>query len=243
MSLSPQEIERYARHIVMREIGGAGQLRLKAAKILVIGAGGLGSPLLLYLAAAGIGTLGVVDDDVVSLSNLQRQILFTTPDEGQAKVAIAAQKIHALNPHLIFHPHHMRLNADNAETLIAPYDRVIDGCDNFETRLLCANICEKLHKPLLTGAVGVFDASLTLLKPYEDNNPRYQDLFPEQPENGSLPACSQAGVIGALTGVLGSLMALEAIKDICGIGEGLVGKLLMIDTHALRFETISYSRA
>jgi molybdopterin-synthase adenylyltransferase len=242
MKLSSEEVERYARHIVMQNIGGAGQLRLKQAKILVIGAGGLGAPVLLYLAAAGIGTLGIVDDDAVSLSNLQRQVLFKTQDVGRPKVEAAQEELHALNPHVSVQTHNFRLTQDNAKELISGYGIVIDGCDNFATRLCVAQMCETLHKPLLSGAVGMFDASLTLFKPYEKNNPRYQDLYPELPPEGSLPACSTTGVVGALTGVLGSLMALEAIKEICGIGEGLVGKLLMYDSLSLRFEVIAYGR-
>lgn len=245
--LSADELERYARHIVLREVGGPGQSALKEASVLVIGAGGLGAPALMYLAAAGIGTLGVVDDDVVSLSNLQRQIIHATPDIGRAKVNSAAERIHALNPHVKFVAHCMRLTAANAMTLLASYDLVLDGSDNFATRYLVSDACYLAAVPLVTAALGTFDASLTTLRPFERNadgalNPTYRCLFPEPPPPGVVPACAEAGVMGALAGVLGSMMALEAIREIVGFGEGLVGRLLMIDARAMRFETLRYAR-
>ena len=245
--LSPEELERYARHIVMREVGGPGQARLKAARVLVIGAGGLGAPVMMYLAAAGVGTLGVVDDDIVTLSNLQRQIIHATPDVGRRKVDSAAARIAALNPHVQFRAHHMRIDAGNAMTLLKDYDLVTDGSDNFATRYLVADACFLAGKPLITGALGVFDASLTTIRAHEKNaagefNPTYRCLFPEPPPPGTVPACAEAGVMGALPGVLGSMMALEAIREIVGFGEGLVGRLLMIDARAMRFETLRYSR-
>jgi adenylyltransferase/sulfurtransferase len=245
--LSPEELERYARHIVMREVGGPGQAKLKAARVLSIGAGGLGAPVLMYLAAAGVGTLGVVDDDVVTLSNLQRQIIHTTPDVGHRKVDSAASTVAALNPHVAFRAHHMRLDASNAMALLADYDIVVDGSDNFATRYLVADACYLAKKPLVTGALGVFDASLTTIRAHEMNadgklNPTYRCLFPEAPPPGTVPACAEAGVMGALAGTLGSLMALEVIREIVGFGEGLVGRLLMIDARAMRFETLRYAR-
>lgn len=245
--LSPEELERYARHIVMREVGGPGQTKLKAARVLSIGAGGLGAPVLMYLAAAGVGTLGVVDDDVVTLSNLQRQIIHTTPDVGHRKVDSAAAAIAALNPHVAFRAHHMRLDASNAIDLLADYDIVADGSDNFATRYLVADACYLAKKTLVTGALGVFDASLTTIRAHETNadgvlNPTYRCLFPEAPPPGTVPACAEAGVMGALAGTLGSLMALEVIREIVGFGEGLVGRLLMIDARAMRFETLRYAR-
>ncbi|MGN6311584.1 MAG: HesA/MoeB/ThiF family protein [Xanthobacteraceae bacterium] len=245
--LSPEELERYARHIVMREVGGPGQAKLKAARVLSIGAGGLGAPVLMYLAAAGVGTLGVVDDDVVTLSNLQRQIIHTTPDIGARKVDSAASSIAALNPHVDFRAHHIRLDASNAMELLADYDIVADGSDNFATRYLVADACYLAKKPLVTGALGVFDASLTTIRAHETNadgklNPTYRCLFPEAPPPGTVPACAEAGVMGALAGTLGSLMALEVIREIVGFGEGLVGRLLMIDARAMRFETLRYTR-
>lgn len=245
--LSGDELERYARHIVLREVGGPGQAQLQAASVLVIGAGGLGAPALMYLAAAGIGKLGVVDDDTVSLSNLQRQIIHATPDIGRSKVDSAEDRITALNPHVRFVRHPMRIDADNALALIGGYDIVLDGSDNFSTRYLVSDACYLAKKPLITGALGVFDGSLTTIRAHERNadgelNPTYRCLFPEAPPPGTVPSCQEAGVLGALAGVLGSMMALEAIREIVGFGEGLVGRLLMIDARAMRFETLRYNR-
>jgi adenylyltransferase/sulfurtransferase len=245
--LSGDELERYARHIVLREVGGPGQAKLRAAKVLVIGAGGLGAPALMYLAAAGIGTLGVVDDDEVSLSNLQRQIIHATPDIGALKVDSAAAKIYALNPHVNFAKHGERLTAANAMALIGAYDLVLDGSDNFATRYLVSDACYLAGKPLISAALGTFDASLTTLRPHERNdkdalNPTYRCLFPEAPPPGTVPSCQEAGVMGALAGMIGSMMALEAIREIVGFGEGLVGRLLMIDARSMRFETLRYAR-
>jgi adenylyltransferase/sulfurtransferase len=245
--LSAEELERYARHIVLREVGGPGQAALKQASVLVVGAGGLSAPALMYLAAAGIGRLGVVDDDVVSLSNLQRQIIHTTPDVGRRKVDTAAERIHALNPHVEFAAHAVRLDADNAMTLIGAYDLVLDGSDNFETRYLVSDACFLSRKPLITAALGMFDGSLTTIRAHEKNtkgefNPTYRCLFPEPPPPGTVPACAEAGVMGALAGMLGSMMALEAVREIVGFGEGLVGRLLMVDARAMRFETLRYAR-
>jgi molybdopterin/thiamine biosynthesis adenylyltransferase len=246
MSLSSEEIERYARHIVLHGVGGPGQQKLKAARVLVIGAGGLGSPVLQYLAAAGIGTLGVVDDDEVSLSNLQRQVLHGTPDVGRPKVESAADAIARLNPHVRLVGHKFRLNGENARALVADYDLVADGSDNFETRYAVADACFYEKKPLVTAAVGAFDGSLTTLRPFETGpdgkpNPTYRCLFPEPPPAGMVPACSEAGVLGALTGILGTMMALEVIREVVGFGENLVGRLLLIDTRAMRFDTMHYA--
>jgi adenylyltransferase/sulfurtransferase len=244
--LSAEELERYARHIVLREVGGPGQQALKNARVLVIGAGGLGAPVLLYLAAAGVGTLGVIDDDEVSLSNLQRQVIHGTSDVGHLKVESAAAAIARLNPHVKVVAHNMRLTAANALELIGGYDVVCDGSDNFETRYLVSDACYFAKKTLVTGAVGVFDATLTTLRAHERGkdgvmNPSYRCLFPEPPPPGTVPACSEAGILGALTGVLGSLMAMEVMRQIVGFGEGLVGRLLMIDARSMRFETLNYS--
>jgi molybdopterin-synthase adenylyltransferase len=244
--LSPEELERYARHIVLREVGGPGQQALGRARVLVIGAGGLGAPVLLYLAAAGVGTLGVVDDDTVSLSNLQRQVIHGTPDVGHRKVESAAAVIARLNPNVKFQGHSDRLTAANALALISQYDIVADGSDNFATRYLVSDACYLAKKPLVTGAVGTFDGTLTTLRAHEagkdgKRNPTYRCLFPEPPPPGTVPACSEAGVLGALVGVLGSMMALEVIREIVGFGEGLVGRLLMVDARAMRFETLNYA--
>jgi molybdopterin-synthase adenylyltransferase len=243
--LTADELERYARHIVLHEVGGPGQAALGRARVLVVGAGGLGAPALLYLAAAGVGTLGVVDDDMVSLSNLQRQVIHATPDIGRPKVASAADAIARLNPHVKVETHPMRLDEANARDLIARYDLVADGSDNFATRYLVSDACFDAKKPLVTAAVGIFDGTLTTIRAHERGkdgrpNPTYRCLFPEPPPAGTVPACAEAGILGALTGVVGSLVALEVIREIVGFGEGLVGRLLMIDARAMRFETLSY---
>jgi adenylyltransferase/sulfurtransferase len=244
--LNADELERYARHIVLREVGGPGQAALKRARVLVIGAGGLGAPVLLYLAAAGVGTLGVIDDDKVALSNLQRQVIHGTPAVGEAKVASAAAAIASLNPHVRVETHATRLVADNARELIGQYDLVADGSDNFSTRYLVSDACYFAARPLVTAAVGSFDGTLTTLRAHERSprgvpNPTYRCLFPEPPPPGSVPACGEAGILGALTGVLGSLMALEVIREIVGFGDGLLGRLLMIDALSMRFETLAYA--
>ena len=244
--LTADELERYARHIVLREVGGPGQAALKRARVLVIGAGGLGAPVLMYLAAAGVGTLGVIDDDVVSLSNLQRQVIHATGDVGAPKVTSAAAAIARLNPHVAVRTHQMRLTAATALDIIGQYDVVADGSDNFATRYLVSDACFFARKPLVTAAVGTFDGTLTTIRAHETGkdgklNPTYRCLFPEPPPAGSVPACAEAGVLGALAGVLGSMMALEVIREIVGFGAGLVGRLLMVDTRAMRFETLNYA--
>lgn len=244
--LDPSELERYARHIVLREVGSPGQARLKAARVLVIGAGGLGAPVLLYLAAAGVGTIGIVDDDSVSLSNLQRQVIHTTDDIGLRKVDSAEAAIGKLNPHVKVETHMMRLDATNALGLIADYDIVADGSDNFATRYLVSDACYFAQKPLVTAAVGIFDGSLTTIRAHETGadrlpNPTYRCLFPEPPPAGTIPACAEAGILGALPGILGSMMALEVMREIVGFGESLVGRLLMVDARSMRFETLSYA--
>lgn len=246
MSLTPEEIERYARHLVLREIGGPGQQKLKSARVLVIGAGGLGAPLLQYLAAAGVGVIGVVDDDAVALSNLQRQVIHDTAGVGRAKVESAQDAIRRLNPHVRVEPHRLRLTAENARALIGDYDLIADGSDNFATRYLVSDTCFHERKPLVTAAVGGFDASLTTLRPFEAGadgapNPTYRCLFPEPPPPGTVPSCEEAGILGALTGIVGAMMALEVIREIVGFGESLVGRLLLIDTLTMRFETLRYA--
>jgi molybdopterin/thiamine biosynthesis adenylyltransferase len=247
-TLTADEIERYARHIVLPEIGGSGQQKLKQARVLVIGAGGLGAPVLEYLAAAGVGTLGIVDDDTVSLSNLQRQVIHDTAALGMLKTESAKSAIARINPNTAVETHTMRLTAENAPALIARYDIVVDGSDNFETRYAVADACESEGRPLVHAAVGRFDGSLTVLKPFENGkdgmpNPGYRDLFPEAPPPGVVPSCAEAGVLGALTGVIGTLQAMETIKLITGIGEPLIGRLLLYDALAARFDTIRYKRA
>jgi molybdopterin/thiamine biosynthesis adenylyltransferase len=244
--LTADELERYARHIVLRDVGGPGQAKLKAARVLVVGAGGLGAPLLLYLAAAGVGTIGIVDDDVVALSNLQRQVIHATPDVGVAKTESAAAAIRKLNPNVNVELHAERLTAANAMRLFSAYDIVADGSDNFVTRYLVSDACFFAKKPLVTAAVGTFDGTLTTIRAHERTsdgkpNPTYRCLFPEPPPAGTVPACAEAGILGALPGILGSMMALEVIREIVGFGEGLVGRLLMVDALAMRFETLRYA--
>jgi len=246
--LSPAELERYARHIVMQEIGGPGQQKLKKARVLVIGAGGLGAPVLQYLAAAGVGTLGIVDDDAVSLSNLQRQVIHDTDRLGEPKVASAAEAIARLNPNVSVEPHPTRLAGHNALALVSDYDFVVDGSDNFDTRYLVSDACFFAKKPLVTAAVGQFDGSITTLKPFEQNtsgeaNPTYRCLFPRKPRDGLLPTCAEAGVLGALTGIIGTMQAMEVIKEITGTGEGLVGRMIMFDARSFRMETIRYKHS
>lgn len=243
--LTGPEIERYARHIVLREVGGPGQRKLKAAKVFVVGAGGLGAPLLLYLAAAGVGEIHVADDDVVSLSNLQRQILFGEDDLGAPKVEAAQKALSRLNPDIKLIGHRLRVTAENVERLIGPCDVVADGSDNFDARYLVSDACFYAKKPLITAAVGPFDGSLTTLKPFQTNaegqpNPTYRCLFPQKPPPGSLPTCAEVGVLGALTGMVGSLMALEVLREIVGFGESMVGRLALFDLKNMRFETLSY---
>jgi adenylyltransferase/sulfurtransferase len=245
MPLAPDEIDRYARHLVLRDVGGPGQLKLKAARVLVIGAGGLGAPLIQYLTAAGIGTLGIVDDDAVSLSNLQRQVLHGTPDLGRLKVESTAEAVGRLNPHVVVEPHPIRLTAANARDLIGRYDIVADGSDNFDTRYAVSDACFFEKKPLVTASLGQFDGALTTIRAHEAGpdgrpNPTYRCLFPSPPPPGAIPTCAEAGVLGALAGVMGSLMAMEVIREIVGFGESLVGRLLMVDAWAMRFDTVRY---
>lgn len=243
--LNEAEIERYARHIVLRGIGGPGQQKLKGARVLAIGAGALGSPLIQYLAAAGVGTIGVVDDDTVSLSNLQRQVIHATADVGRLKLDSARDAVNRLNPHVSFVSHVVRLDAANAPELVRGYDVVADGSDNFETRYAVSDACFFEGKPLVTAAVGVFDGSLTTLRPFERGadgkpNPTYRCLFPEPPPAGTVPTCSEAGVLGALTGTMGTLMAMEVLRQIVGFGDPLIGRLLLVDAWSMRFETMHY---
>jgi molybdopterin-synthase adenylyltransferase len=243
--LTIDEVRRYSRHLIIPDVGMSGQKRLKNAKVLVIGAGGLGSPALLYLAAAGVGTIGIVDDDVVSLSNLQRQVIHATEDVGRPKVASAEEAVRRINPHVALNVHPTRLTAANARDLVRGYDLVADGSDNFETRYAVSDACFFEGKPLVTAALGQFDGSLTTIRAHEEGpdgkpNPTYRCLFPSPPPPGSIPTCAEAGVLGALAGVMGSLMAMEAIREIVGFGEGLVGRLLMLDARGMRFETMAY---
>lgn len=240
---SRDELQRYSRHIILPEIGGAGQQKLKQARVLVIGAGGLGSPLLLYLAAAGIGTLGIVDDDTVSLSNLQRQVLHGTESIGRRKTESGAIAIAGLNPHVRVIEHNERLTPENADRLIGAYDIVADGSDNFDTRFLVNDTCYRLGKTLVTAAILRFDGQLSTFKPYKGTpHPCYRCVFPEPPPPGSVPACSEAGVLGALGGVMGSLQALEVVKELLDLGDSLSGRLLLYDALRGDFRTVKLRR-
>ena len=245
MGLNDDEIERYARHLVLPEIGGPGQNRLRNASVLVVGAGGLGAPLIQYLAAAGIGHIGIVDPDVVSRSNLQRQTIFGTDEIGAHKAVAAAGFVKRLNPNVVVDEHVTRIDPHNARALIAFYDVVADGTDNFATRYAVSDACFHERKPLITAALGRFDGSLTTIRAHEmaadgKPNPTYRCLFPDEPPPGTVAPCAEAGVLGALAGVMGSLMALEVVRAVTGFGEPLVGKLLLVDAMTMRFETMRY---
>ena len=243
MTLTPDEIERYKRHLVLHDVGGQGQQKLKAARVLVVGAGGLGSPTLMYLAAAGVGTLGVIDDDRVSLDNLQRQIVHDTPHVGAPKVASAKDTVSRLNPHVGVEAYAERLTAKNAIDIISRYDIVADGSDNFATRYLVSDACYLAKKTLVFAAIGPFDGYLSTLKPHEkaaDGTPfpSYRCLFPEAPPPGTVANCAEVGVLGAVAGVIGTLQATEVLKEIVGLGQSLAGRLLIYDARAARFTEI-----
>lgn len=239
-ALSKDEILRYQRHLTLPNFGEAAQLKLKDAKVLVIGAGGLGCPVLQYLAAAGVGTLGIVDDDVVSLSNLQRQILFNESEVGQRKAELAAIKLQAMNPHICCIPHATRLGVDNALDLIGAYDVVVDGTDNFPSRYLINDACVLANKPLIYGALYTFQGQASVFN--LDGGPTYRCLFPEPPRPEDAPNCSEIGVVGVLPGMIGMIQATEVIKVITGVGEPLSGKLLTLDALSMRQQLINFSR-
>ncbi len=241
--LTADEIQRYKRHLVLHDVGGPGQQKLKAARVLVIGAGGLGSPVILYLAAAGVGTIGVIDDDTVSLSNLQRQVLHVTREVGAPKVESAARAVGESNPHVTVVPHALRLTAENALEVIGGYDIVVDGSDNFATRYLVNDACYLTKKPLVFAALGPFDGYLSTFKAFEtapsgDPFPCYRSIFPEAPPPGMVANCAEVGILGAVAGVLGTLQATEVLKEIIGIGESMAGRMLMYDARRTRFEEI-----
>lgn len=243
MTLSDEQLERYARHIILREVGGAGQARLARARVLIIGAGGLGSPALLYLSAAGVGTIGVVDNDEVSLSNLQRQIAHRTQDIGRLKVESASDSARAINPDTHINRHATRINAHNALDLVKNYDIVLDGSDNFATRFLVNDASYLAGRTLVSAAVGQFDGQLATFKAHSlvdgvRTYPCYRCLFPEAPPAGSVLSCTEAGILGALTGVMGTLQALEALKEIIEIGETMAGRLTLYDGLGGTFRTV-----
>jgi adenylyltransferase/sulfurtransferase len=244
--LTPDEILRYKRHLVLKEIGGEGQQKLKASRVLIVGAGGLGSPLLLYLAAAGVGTIGIIDDDRVSIDNLQRQIVHDTKSVGKFKTRSAAEAIEHLNPHVETRLYTTRLVPENAIDIIRAYDIVADGSDNFTTRYLVNDACYFAKRPLVSAAVGPFDGHLTTFRAFEQDeagNPRasYRCLFPDPPPDGTVAPCSETGILGAVAGVMGCLQAVEVVKELLHLGEGLVGKLLLYDALEARFSTVAYT--
>jgi molybdopterin/thiamine biosynthesis adenylyltransferase len=237
--LSEAQFERYARHLILDEVGEEGQARLLQARVLVIGAGGLGSPLLMYLAAAGVGTLGLVDSDTVDLTNLQRQIVHTTGRIGAPKTDSAGATLTALNPEVRLELHRTRLGPDNAAALIGAYDLVADGSDNFATRYLLSDLCARLKKPLVAGALSPFEGQLSSFRPYLGaGHPCYRCLFREPPPPGMVPRCETAGILGAVAGVIGTLQAVEVLKEILGLGDSLDGTLLIYDALATRFHRI-----
>jgi molybdopterin/thiamine biosynthesis adenylyltransferase len=237
------EILRYSRHILLPEVGGTGQAALRRARVLIIGAGGLGSPLLLYLAAGGVGTIGIVDDDHVELSNLQRQIAHGSQSLGLTKTASAAAAARAINPFVHVVEHTIRLTEAEAEELIRRYDIVCDGSDNFTTRYLVADTCVRTRRTLVSAAVLRFEGQMSVFKPHRDaGGPCYRCLYPEAPPPGLSPSCAEAGVLGAVTGVMGTLQATETIKEILGIGESLSGRLILWDALTTRFRTIRVPR-
>jgi len=239
--LSDEQLERYARHIVLKEIGGEGQTRLLEARVAVIGAGGIGSPLIQYLAAAGVGHLAVIDDDVVALSNLQRQTLFGTDDVGAAKVDVARRAVAQLNGDVEFQAVAQRLMPDNAADLLRGADVIVDGCDNFATRLAVADAALAMRVPLVSAAVGQFEGQLGVYRGWEADKPCYRCFVGGDPDRPDV-SCADQGVLGALTGVLGSLAAMEAIRAITGFGEDSAGRLLIVDALGFRFRTILLSK-
>jgi len=243
MSLTDAQFERYARHLILDEVGEEGQAKLMRARVLVVGAGGLGSPLLLYLAAAGVGTLGVVDDDTVDLSNLQRQIVHPTSRIGAAKVESARETVTAINPEVRVETHRLRLAPENAAALVEAYDLVADGSDNFATRYLLNDVCFAARRPLVAAALSPFDGQLATFKAFlGPPHPCYRCLFREPPPPDLVPRCETAGILGAVAGVIGTLQATEVLKELLGIGESLSGQLLMYDALATSFHKIKLLR-
>jgi len=243
MAFNEEQVQRYARHIVLREVGAKGQEKLSNAKVLVVGAGGLGSPSLLYLAAAGVGMIGVVDDDVVDLSNLQRQVVHLTSRIGIPKVESAAATLADINPDVHVVCHNERLGADNVRTLFKDYDLIADGSDNFPTRFLVNDACYFLRKPLVTAAVLRFDGQLATFRAYEEgNHPCYRCIFREPPPPGTVPSCAEGGVFGSIAGVMGTIQATEVIKELLDIGDSLDGHMLIYDGLEGSFRKIAIAR-
>jgi len=242
MHLKDEQLERYARHIILREVGGPGQAKLLNARVLVVGAGGLGSPLILYLAAAGVGTIGVADFDSVTLSNLQRQIAHGTGDIGRLKTDSAADAVRRINPETKLVSHPIRVEKDNALDLVSDYHIIADGSDNFEPRFLVADACYFAKRILVSAAVTQFDGQLATFKPHAGDYPCYRCLFPAPPPREEAPNCSEAGILGAAAGVMGSLQALEVMKEIIGLGDSLAGRLVIYDALAAQFRNVKVPR-
>ena len=239
LALTPEQVKRYSRHIIMGDVGSSGQRKLMQSKALIVGAGGLGSPSAIYLALAGVGTVGIVDFDVVEISNLQRQILHHSSDIGRTKIQSAIDNIYAYNPDVKVVPHEVRLESDNAMEIISQYDLVINGADNFATRYLVNDACYLLNKPLVDGSILIFDGQATVFLPGQGC---YRCLFPSPPPPGMVPNCAEAGVLGALTGLVGSIQATEALKYFLGIGESLSSRLLLIDALSMSFREVRLKR-
>jgi molybdopterin/thiamine biosynthesis adenylyltransferase len=243
MELSEEQFRRYARHLILDEVGEEGQEKLLQSRVLVIGAGGLGSPLLMYLAAAGVGTIGIIDDDRVDITNLQRQIVHATQRIGDLKVDSARESLARINDGVTFELHPLRLDADNAADLIGRYDLVADGSDNFATRYLLNDICTRLKKPLVAAALSPFEGQLSTFKAYlGDGHPCYRCLFREPPPPDLVPRCETAGILGAVAGVIGTLQATEVLKEVLGLGDSLSGTLLMYDALRAGFHKITLPR-
>ncbi len=241
--LTDRQLERYARNVILDEVGEEGQLKLLAAKVLVVGAGGLGAPILLYLAAAGIGTIGVVDHDNVDVTNLQRQVIHEDASVDRPKVESAARRLRALNPDIVIEPIEARLSAENAEGIVGRFDIVADGSDNFTTRYLLNDICHRLGKTLVSAALLRFEAQLSTFKSHlGDHHPCYRCLFPEEPPEDLIPRCEQAGILGPVAGVMGSLQATEILKEILGIGDSLSGRLVLFDALSMAFREVRFKR-
>jgi adenylyltransferase/sulfurtransferase len=234
-AMTPDEVMRYSRHIIMGQVGPVGQRKLRNAKVLIIGAGGLGSPVAIYLALAGVGTIGIVDFDIVDLSNLQRQLLHQTPDVGKTKLDSARESLQAYNPHVEVRTHGMPLTSDNAMEVIADYDIVVNGADNFATRYLVNDASYFLGKTLVDGSILLFDGQATVYKP---GSGCYRCLYPAPPPPGLVPSCAEAGVLGAITGIVGAIQSTEVFKEILGIGDPLIGRLLLIDALTMEFRTM-----
>ena len=243
MELSEEQFQRYARHLILDEVGEEGQAKLLASRVLVVGAGGLGSPMLLYLAAAGVGTIGIIDNDRVDLTNLQRQIVHATRSVGDLKVDSARATLSAVNDGIQIETHPMRLDAGNAAEIVAGYDLVADGSDNFATRYLLTDLCFRLEKPLIAAALSPFEGQLSSFRPYlGDGHPCYRCLFREPPPPDLVPRCEEAGILGAVAGVMGTLQAVEVLKELLGLGDSLDGTLLIYDALSAQFHRIRIAK-